>query len=195
MCVCVVGVGVSAWFLYTTSYHRPCRTTTSSSTSSSETQVSYLVIKHVFFFSVFLFWWVNNNWVWYRCREIVSALAIHWQEIPTRAWSHHWCRVRSSHGHHRQSSYQASDLGHCKSHLSLFFSIFFLNPTTKMLNLASYTISFFFFNNFCFWMLKNPHVWISLVPLFGVVQGFFFQFICLWNWWRCSSFVWVERDL
>ena len=22
-------------------------------------------------------------------------------------------------------------------------------------------------------MLKNPHVWISLVPLFGVVQGFF----------------------
>lgn len=75
------------------------------------------------------------------------------------------------------------------------FLFFFLNPTTKMLNLASYTISFFFFNNFCFWMLKTPHVWISLVPLFGVVQGFFFQFICLWNWWRCSSFVWVERDL
>ena len=132
VCVCVVGVGVSAWFLYTTSYHRPCRTTTSSSTSSSETQVSYLVIKHVFFFSVFLFLWVNNNWVWYRCREIVSALAIHWQEIPTRAWSHHWCRVWSSHGHHRQSSYQASDLGHCKSHLSLFFFFsFFFKPNNK----------------------------------------------------------------
>jgi hypothetical protein len=53
------------------------------------------------FFSLFNFNWDLN----YRRREVMPALAIHWQKIPACSWSHHRCWIRSSHGHHRCPPY------------------------------------------------------------------------------------------
>lgn len=55
----------------------------------------------------------------FRCRQILSIVAIHWQEIQTITWSDYRSRIRSKNNLNQQQEHQAIDLGHSKNNGSL----------------------------------------------------------------------------